>query len=125
MNQYVHFNFLNVSEKSTKNRKFTQIHYTGWPDFGAPTNTAPITNMVKDVRKMVTMLQKTTQINILVHCSAGVGRTGTLIVLYQMMEDLDKLVPRYEQGCGNSDLSVDVFNTVLNYRSKRVHMVCV
>ena len=73
---------------------------------------------------MITLSKKSNKINILVHCSAGVGRTGTLIALYQMMEELDHLVPRSEQEGGNSDLSIDIFNTVFNLRSKRTYMVC-
>ena len=48
----------------------------------------------------------------LVHCSAGVGRTGTMLALNKIMEDIDR---------GSKD--IDIFNTVLNLRSERVFMV--
>ena len=48
----------------------------------------------------------------LVHCSAGVGRTGTMLALNKIMEDIDR---------GSED--IDIFNTVLNLRSERVLMV--
>ena len=83
--------------------------------------------MVKDVRKLINekMKARREKINILVHCSAGVGRTGTFIALYQLMERLDFLVPTYEKGGIYKNKSVDIFNTAFNLRSKRVFMVCI
>ena len=63
--------------------------------------------------------------NILVHCSAGVGRTGTLITLYKMMEEIEDLLPKVEKEGDSSNLSIDIFNTVFNFRSKRMYMVSI
>ena len=103
--------------------EFIHIQYTGWPDFGAPTETAPIISLVKDVRKMIAAMNKSEMINILVHCSAGVGRTGTLITLYKMMEEIEELMPKVKEQGESSNPSIDLFNTVFNFRSKRMHMV--
>jgi protein tyrosine phosphatase len=48
------------------------------------------------------------------HCSAGVGRTGTLMAL-------NKIIGEIEGGANE----VDMFNTVLRFRSDRVLMVSV
>ena len=104
--------------------EFIQLHYIGWPDFNAPTDPEPITNLVKEIRKMIALSKKLDKINILVHCSAGVGRTGTLISLYKMMEKLDSLLEKHEEENGNlSDISIDIFNSVFELRSKRMNMV--
>ena len=70
------------------------------------------------------MAERQSKINILVHCSAGVGRTGTFIALYKMMEQLDSLVPAYVRGGSQApDLTLDIFSMVLELRSKRNLMV--
>ncbi|CAG2119902.1 unnamed protein product [Medioppia subpectinata] len=60
---------------------------------------------------------------ILVHCSAGVGRSGTFIAVDRIMEML-KHCP--DSGGGvqvPKDLTIDVFNTVCDMRRCRPNMV--
>ena len=108
------------------------FQYTGWPDFDAPTNTESIIALVGELRKKVTYLRKK-ECKVLVHCSAGVGRTGTFIALYQIMEQLKEIGLYKDRGilgisAGDWEAyyysqTIDIFNTVLKLRSKRVHMV--
>ena len=56
-----------------------QVHYQGWPDHGVPTKTKAD---FEDVLNIFTdFLRKRADEKVLVHCSAGIGRTGTSITL--------------------------------------------
>ena len=64
----------------------TQFHFTSWPDFGVPQEPSSMLKFVCHVRSHVTSNQGP----MVVHCSAGVGRTGTFIaidILLQKMRD--------------------------------------
>ena len=61
----------------------TQLHYLGWPDHGVPANAISMVNFIRQVRKIHPPFH---QHPLLVHCSAGVGRTDAFIVLDSMMQ---------------------------------------
>ena len=114
-----------MSEHSIKH-----FQYIGWPDHGAPKTTKSIIALAKAVRKIVAA--ETCNVKLLVHCAAGVGRTGTFIALYELMEILDEKVAKNKLGNRSEsaednkddDLTIDIFNLVLDLRMKRCEMVC-
>lgn len=60
----------------------TQFHLTNWPDFGVPEKIEPILNMLEEVHKRMSDTNKLNDYEkeyLAVHCSAGCGRTGTII----------------------------------------------
>ncbi|XP_076806385.1 receptor-type tyrosine-protein phosphatase H-like [Clavelina lepadiformis] len=96
--------------RDTEQRLVTQFHYTAWPDHGVP-ETAE--NLVKFVRYFQRQVSRETRDcgPMTVHCSAGVGRTGTFIAmdrLLQHMKDHDY---------------VDIFGIVHEMRRHRMSMV--
>nr|XP_009668857.1 PREDICTED: receptor-type tyrosine-protein phosphatase epsilon [Struthio camelus australis] len=88
-------------------RLVTQLHFTSWPDFGVPFT--PI-GMLKFLKKVKT-LNPAHAGPIVVHCSAGVGRTGTFIVIDAIIDMM------------HAEQRVDVFEFVSRIRNQRPQMV--
>ncbi|KAL3879734.1 hypothetical protein ACJMK2_032020, partial [Sinanodonta woodiana] len=90
---------------SNESKRLTQFHYTAWPDKGVPRATSSLVLFWNRVNR-----EKTNK-PIVVHCSAGIGRTGTYIAL-------DILVSQ-----GRVEGNVNVSACVSNIRRQRVNMV--
>ena len=99
---------LQISNPGENSLEVTQLHYLTWPDHGVPTNAMSIVNFIKQVNKVH---PSSHQYPLLVHCSAGVGRTGTFIVLDSMMQRI------------KAEGNVNIFEFVMNLRTKRMRMV--
>ncbi|XP_056014637.1 receptor-type tyrosine-protein phosphatase H-like isoform X3 [Ostrea edulis] len=92
-------------------RTIKHFHFLEWPDFSASVDSTVVIDFIQTVRTHITPEVKGP---VLVHCSAGVGRTGTYIsidYLLQYVRDHDL------------SLSVDIFAWVVQMRKNRVSMV--
>ena len=65
-----------------------QIHYTGWPDHGVPS--ADSLECFQTMWELFTLMLLTSkpEEKAIVHCSAGIGRTGTTIGLAHIISNL-------------------------------------
>ena len=68
--------------KSKKQLEVAQLQTIKWADLTAPDDTKILRDLVHQARDL-----NTNNDPILVHCSAGVGRTGTFIGVYKLVED--------------------------------------
>jgi len=82
-----------------KAHEVRQSHLTDWPDHGVPESAGPIVDLLDRVHKYMDMnrvgrLAGADQAiwQLLVHCSAGCGRTGTLIAIDQISEQRVHLI---------------------------------
>ncbi|KAK3790007.1 hypothetical protein RRG08_016325 [Elysia crispata] len=90
-----------------QSRNVRHFHYKIWPDFGVPKDRTSLIRFVRMVRERLVREGGP----IITHCSAGVGRSGTFIVLdhlLQMIREKDE---------------VDIFSIVYKLRKERVLMV--
>ena len=86
----------------------TQFHYLAWPDHGVPSNAFSMIKFIRRVRKTHPYAK---QGILLVHCSAGVGRTGTFITLDSMLER------------SKVEKNINIHEFVMDLRKQRVLMV--
>ncbi|XP_030379316.1 tyrosine-protein phosphatase 10D [Scaptodrosophila lebanonensis] len=106
-----HFQDWTISEfmvsRNCESRIIRHFHFTTWPDFGVPEPPASLVRFVRAFREVI----GTDMRPIIVHCSAGVGRSGTFIALDRILQHINK-----------SDY-VDIFGIVFAMRKERVFMV--
>lgn len=93
--------------RGDQSRIVRHFHFTTWPDFGVPDPPQTLVKFVRAFRERVIPDTKP----IVVHCSAGVGRSGTFIALDRILQGLRKF-----------DM-VDIFGIVYEMRRERVWMV--
>ncbi|KAM8708791.1 hypothetical protein ACLKA7_015717 [Drosophila subpalustris] len=97
----------NLIGEEEDHRQITQYHYLTWKDFMAPEHPHGIIKFIRQINSVYSVQRGP----ILVHCSAGVGRTGTLVAL-------DSLVQQLEE-----ESMVSIFNTVCDLRHQRNFLV--
>ncbi|XP_041126661.1 protein tyrosine phosphatase receptor type Fa isoform X8 [Polyodon spathula] len=92
---------------SSEKRELRQFQFMAWPDHGVPEYPTPILAFLRRVKAC----NPPDAGPMVVHCSAGVGRTGCLIVIEAMLERM-----KHEK-------SVDIYGHVTCMRSQRNYMV--
>nr|WBW70117.1 venom protein [Lampona murina] len=92
------------------------FHFTGWPDLGVPTDRFPIIAILKLAR----LYDPESKSPLVVHCSAGIGRTGTLILTDSMIKKVHEQDEAREDG---EDVIVDFQKRLDHMRTLRPDVV--
>jgi protein-tyrosine phosphatase len=98
----------------------TQLQYTGWTDFGVPDHPIGILQVIYEADEVQSSSFSINETKgpMVIHCSAGCGRTGTFCVIDTVIQRL----------CQERDVctscSVDkIYETVKRFREQRMSMV--
>uniref|UniRef100_A0A8C1SQG1 protein-tyrosine-phosphatase n=1 Tax=Cyprinus carpio TaxID=7962 RepID=A0A8C1SQG1_CYPCA len=79
-----------TNTQSGQQRSITHLQYVAWPDHGVPEDSSDFLDFVQSVRSM-----REESVPLMVHCSAGIGRTGVLITMETAMTLMEKEKPVY------------------------------
>ncbi|KAI8048402.1 protein-tyrosine phosphatase-like protein [Syncephalis plumigaleata] len=123
-------------------RTLYQVQYTGWPDHGVPEDPGSVIRLRQYVKQLrESSVQSTTTTTTLsplvVHCSAGCGRSGVFCVLDTMLAEKERQLRLQQQSSstaatttnGNSNTSLlfgdqDMVQRLVSlFRTQRVDMV--
>lgn len=114
LKETLHMSHYTVRKFMIKHKKYPdddriikQFHFTAWPDHGVPSHPTPLLSLVRHTNSA----NRESVGPMVVHCSAGVGRTGTFITLDVMLQRISQ------------EDSVDVFGFVRQMRYQRNFMV--
>lgn len=106
--------------KTRETRSVAHMQFTSWPDYGVPHSAAAMLEFLQRMRDMqatlVAALSDTWASHplgppIIVHCSAGIGRTGSLCTIDICLRRLEDVG------------TIDVQGTVEKIRSQRAHSI--
>ena len=108
----------NVLNKETNEKRvIQQIHYGGWPDHEIPKDIQTVYGNILFMFNIVDKLIGKSPI--CVHCSAGVGRTGTFIALYNLYKDILMQISDKK----SKNITFCLMNLVRKLKEMRLHLV--
>ncbi|GBC03859.1 hypothetical protein RclHR1_05370004 [Rhizophagus clarus] len=115
------FKLTNLNHPEAPPRIITQLHFLGWPDFGIPDSPIHILNLIEVANYTQLQASQASRQPIgpmVVHCSAGCGRTGAFCTIDTALTLLNNI---REKGLDvNEDL---IQNVVMKFREQRLSLV--
>ncbi|VDK78749.1 unnamed protein product [Litomosoides sigmodontis] len=90
-------------------REVKHFHFISWPDFGVPNSTAVFIGFLQKVRGTGLLSGKEPAI---VHCSAGIGRSGTFVVVDSVLSMVEQNVKK-----------INIPNLVVEMRKSRMGLI--
>jgi len=106
----------NTSETETEKEKriIHQFQYTAWPDHGVPVSTTAFLELAEKAD-----IANETKGPILVHCSAGIGRTGTFCTIHSTLKKVELELKEHPDEVPK----INIAEEVLALRKQRPNMV--
>ncbi|XP_054999452.1 tyrosine-protein phosphatase non-receptor type 6 isoform X2 [Sorex araneus] len=99
-------------EHADLTRDIWHYQYLSWPDHGVPSEPGGVLSFLDQINQQQESQPQAGPI--IVHCSAGIGRTGTIIVIDMLMESI---------STKGLDCDIDIQKTIQMVRAQRSGMV--
>jgi protein tyrosine phosphatase len=100
--------FQAINEESGEERSIIHIHYENWPDNGAP---EPL--LFHRFLHLVSSIHSVSTSPIFVHCSAGLGRSGTFVTSHSLCKEIHAFHPS----------TINIPKRIVELRMQRAYMV--
>ncbi|XP_068180510.1 tyrosine-protein phosphatase non-receptor type 3 isoform X2 [Antennarius striatus] len=107
---YVTRQFTLTHTQMGEDRAVTHLQYVAWPDHGVPDDPSDFLLFANSIRE-----RRRGEEPLMVHCSAGIGRTGVLITMETALTLLDK---------GRPVFLLDIVKTLRDQRAMMVQTTC-
>ncbi|XP_035989563.1 tyrosine-protein phosphatase non-receptor type 3 [Fundulus heteroclitus] len=107
---YVTRQFTLRHKKLGEERAVTHLQYVAWPDHGVPDDPSDFLLFISSVRE-----RRRGEEPLMVHCSAGIGRTGVLITMETALSLMDE---------GRPVFPLDIVKTLRDQRAMMVQTTC-
>ncbi|XP_022621877.1 tyrosine-protein phosphatase non-receptor type 3-like isoform X1 [Seriola dumerili] len=107
---YVTRQFTLTHTQRGEERAVTHLQYVAWPDHGVPDDPSDFLLFINSVRE-----RRRGEEPLMVHCSAGIGRTGVLITMETALSLLEK---------GRPVFPLDIVKTLRDQRAMMVQTTC-
>lgn len=104
--------FTILNKKGDDTRIVKQLQFTSWPDYGTPETPYELLAFTEEVYEYYQKYDPSFAYPIVLHCSAGVGRTGSFCCIYSAIREIE----------GQNNL-IQIPGVVRKLRQCRPHMV--
>jgi len=91
-----------------------------WPDHGVPRSSGPLLDIINQIESKGPEASE----GLVVHCSAGIGRTGAFIVVHTKIKSLKQIYESVPQEDGECEAPmISLMDTLRSLRHQRFGMV--
>lgn len=104
-----------LAKNGSEERTIKQIHYENWPD-----NKIPDVDLFVDLLDTVDQNIRTHTSPIVVHCSAGIGRSGTFVAAHSLRKEYRQTMLQRKK---KSPVRLNIAKAVFLLRCQRIHLV--
>ena len=103
-----------INRENGVGKDIVQIHLTSWPDHSIPDNEY---NKIIYIIHFVDKMKRGCPV--VVHCSAGIGRTGTFISLYNLYHEINEQINNIKI----KEIKFSIMNLVRKLKEMRLYLV--